>query len=251
METEPWNNKEHVGPVWMDAHLLFRNDTRTMFNTIRDEFERKYGIACAVRFTTGGHPEIGLSGPFRNVYHCIRTEWHDGDCSDEQERMLATLADMGDAEAFHRWNTGCRIGFVGHPKTTTEFAQKAVENAADDDEFDLHWERHWESAKQDGGWPGGRDRGTELAINMLASTGRKPAETNSDYDPVITAQSYLELAFAHVPELMDHLEGLYESPIQGTIQEQLQEEMMQAVRDYNLVYARKCLVALEALRVRV
>lgn len=77
----------------------------------------------------------------------------------------------------------------------------------------LNWSLHWDHAGGVPSSPGAVVNGhdddaiSDAAIEVLAGAGYAPSDITSpdEYDPVLTAQTYLELAMRHCPRLVDAL----------------------------------------------
>lgn len=226
----------------------FPSDNANVMGDLYGNIINQYQVQVVFENPTGRPPgglPIRLTGQRRNVEACIRDVWVNPSIEvgtyEASDRDLLVMSYMGDKVAEHRLETGCRVGLPGNPSS-------ASTNFLKDNPDDLHWERHWADAKEKGASALHDDELSDFAIELLANAGVAPAnDAEGEYDSCVTAQSYLQLAFAHSPSLQVYLEGLIEenaaksNPSMQSIAKHANLMFMKSAQENDLIAAGKWL----------
>lgn len=234
--TDASPNKEIVTS---DVLEYFPSNNADVLGDLYGNIINQYKVEVTFESPTGRPPgglPIRLTGKRRNVEACIRDVWVDPSIEvgtyEASDRNLLVMSYMGDKVAEHRLSTGCRIGCFDHPRTYGELLDRDT-----DEGNPLRWDRHWADADEKcGGDSASRD---EFAIELLANAGVAPLDYVPDdgYDSCVTAQSYLNLAFAHSPSLMVYLERIIDENASKS------KPTAQGVAQYSEAMFRECVVS--------
>jgi hypothetical protein len=146
------------------------------------DFQQRWNVTMTIENNNapGGIP-IRLSGACFYVRHCVREVW---------------ARDWIENEYGRRWG----------PEIEKYIRRVAPLPGDKHDHDKLHWSAHW--AATDESTEDVREDARELAIQMLSNAGYNLNQEMFSEEKVTMAQTYLELAFRHCPNLMNEVAPL-------------------------------------------